>query len=183
VLRTACERVAAWRRAGERPIRVAVNLSPRQFASRSLAADVADALADAGLEAQFLELEITESMVMQNPEQAVQTLNEIKKMGVQLSIDDFGIGYSSLSYLKRFPIDSIKIDRSFVTDLPHNSDDAAIAQAIIAMAQSLNLKTVAEGVETEAQLTFLAQFGCDEIQGYFFSRPLEEDALLKYLNT
>jgi EAL domain-containing protein (putative c-di-GMP-specific phosphodiesterase class I) len=104
-------------------------------------------------------------------------------MGVQLSIDDFGIGYSSLSYLKRFPIDSIKIDRSFVKDLPHNTDDAAIARAIIAMAQSLRLKTVAEGVENEAQLTFLAQHGCDEIQGFFFSEPLEESALLKYLET
>jgi diguanylate cyclase (GGDEF)-like protein/PAS domain S-box-containing protein len=183
VLRTACERASSWVRAGTKPIRVAVNLSPRQFANRALAADVASALANAGLKAEFLELEITESMVMQNPEQAVQTLNDFKSMGVQLSIDDFGIGYSSLSYLKRFPIDSIKIDRSFVKDLPHNADDAAIARAIIAMAQSLRLKTVAEGVENEAQLTFLAQHGCDEIQGFFFSEPLEESALLKYLDT
>jgi EAL domain-containing protein (putative c-di-GMP-specific phosphodiesterase class I) len=183
VLRKACERASAWRRDGAKPIRVAVNLSPRQFANRTLAADVASALSNAGLEAEFLELEITESMVMQNPEQAVQTLKEFKSMGVQLSIDDFGIGYSSLSYLKRFPIDSIKIDRSFVKDLPHNSDDAGIARAIIAMAQSLRLKTVAEGVENEAQLTFLAQHGCNEIQGFFFSQPLEEWALLRFLDT
>jgi diguanylate cyclase (GGDEF)-like protein/PAS domain S-box-containing protein len=181
VLRTACERASSWLRDGVKPIRVAINLSPRQFANRSLAADVASALTNAGLAGEFLELEITESMVMQNPEQAVQTLNEFKKMGVQLSIDDFGIGYSSLSYLKRFPIDSIKIDRSFVKDLPHNSDDAAIVRAIIAMAQSLRLKTVAEGVEDEAQLTFLAQHGCNEIQGYFFSKPLDEPALLRFL--
>jgi EAL domain-containing protein (putative c-di-GMP-specific phosphodiesterase class I) len=181
VLRTACERASSWLRDGVKPIRVAINLSPRQFANRSLAADVAGALTNAGLAGEFLELEITESMVMQNPEQAVQTLNEFKKMGVQLSIDDFGIGYSSLSYLKRFPIDSIKIDRSFVKDLPHNADDAAIVRAIIAMAQSLRLKTVAEGVEDEAQLTFLAQHGCNEIQGYFFSKPLDEPALLRFL--
>jgi diguanylate cyclase (GGDEF)-like protein/PAS domain S-box-containing protein len=183
VLRTACERVASWLKNGVKPIRIAVNLSPRQFANQALTAVVADALADAGLAAEYLELEITESMVMQNPEQAVHTLNEFKKMGLHLSIDDFGIGYSSLSYLKRFPIDSLKIDRSFVKDLPHNTDDAAITRAIIAMAQSLKLKTIAEGVETDAQLAFLEQYGCNEIQGFFFSVPLAEAALLEFLKT
>jgi diguanylate cyclase (GGDEF)-like protein/PAS domain S-box-containing protein len=183
VLRTACACASKWRIAGGKPMRIAVNLSPRQFSSNTLSADVAGALSDAALDAEFLELEITESMVMQNPEQAVQILNDFKRMGVHLSIDDFGVGYSSLSYLKRFPIDSLKIDRSFVKDLPDNVDDAAITRAIIAMAQSLRLKTVAEGVDTEAQLAFLEQYGCDEIQGYYFSPALDEDALLEFLKT
>jgi diguanylate cyclase (GGDEF)-like protein/PAS domain S-box-containing protein len=183
VLRTACARLSAWLGDGHPPMRMAVNLSPRQFANPALPREVASALADAGLDAGYLELEITESMVMHNPEQAVGILNEFKSMGVHLSIDDFGIAYSSLSYLKRFPIDSLKIDGSFVKDLPHNTDDAAITRAIIAMAQSLRLKTVAEGVETDAQLAFLNQYGCDEIQGFLFSEPLEESALLEFLKT
>jgi predicted signal transduction protein with EAL and GGDEF domain len=183
VLRTACMRLSSWLKNGYPPMRMAVNLSPRQFANPELPRDVASALANAGLDAGLLELEITESMVMHNPEQAVGLLNEFKSMGVHLSIDDFGIAYSSLSYLKRFPIDSLKIDRSFIKDLPDDADDSAITQAIIAMAQSLRLKTVAEGVETEAQLAFLTDYGCDEIQGFLFSRPVEEAELLEFLTT
>jgi EAL domain-containing protein (putative c-di-GMP-specific phosphodiesterase class I) len=120
-------------------------------------------------------------MVMQNPEHAVELLTRLKAMGIQLSIDDFGTGFSSLNYLKRFPIDSVKIDRSFIQDIPANSDDAAITRAIIAMAHSLRLKVIAEGVETEEQLAFLRDYGCDEMQGFYFSRALPEDEFCRLL--
>jgi EAL domain-containing protein (putative c-di-GMP-specific phosphodiesterase class I) len=137
--------------------------------------DVARVLNETGLDPTSLEFEITESMVMHNPERAVKLLAKLKDMGIHLSIDDFGTGYSSLSYLKRFPLDSLKIDRSFIQDLPGNSDDAAITQAIIAMAHSLRLKVIAEGVDTEEQLRFLRDHECDEMQGYYFSVPLPEN--------
>jgi EAL domain-containing protein (putative c-di-GMP-specific phosphodiesterase class I) len=124
------------------------------------------------LQAACLELEITESLVMQNPEQAARLLSQLSEMGVQLAMDDFGTGYSSLAYLKRFPVDSIKIDRSFIQGLPGDEEDATITQAVIAMAHSLRLRTIAEGVETAEQLAFLERLGCDEIQGYYFSKPL-----------
>jgi EAL domain-containing protein (putative c-di-GMP-specific phosphodiesterase class I) len=155
----------------ERPC-VAVNLSARQLAGQSLVPLIAGALADAGLEPYCLELEITESLVMQNPEQAARLLAQLKEMGVQLAMDDFGTGYSSLAYLKRFPVDAIKIDRSFIEGLPGDEEDATITQAVIAMAHSLRLRTIAEGVETAEQLAFLERLGCDEIQGYYFSKPL-----------
>jgi EAL domain-containing protein (putative c-di-GMP-specific phosphodiesterase class I) len=158
-----------WQRQGLRRFPVAVNLSPRQFAEAGLFDDVKSALADSGLEGSDLELEITESMVMNDPEQAVNTLRELKALGIRVAIDDFGTGYSSLAHLKRFPIDSVKVDRSFVEDIPQDVDSMAIAQAIIAMAHSLRLRVVAEGVETEAQVTFLRGEGCDEIQGHYFS--------------
>ena len=155
-----------------------MNLSARQFAHASLLRDVARVLNETGLDPAWLELEITESMVMRDPEHAVALLQGLKAMGIHLSIDDFGTGYSSLSYLKRFPLDSVKIDRSFIRDIPGNGDDAAITQAIIAMAHSLRLGVVAEGVETEEQLDFLRANGCDEMQGNHFSRPLPEDEFL-----
>jgi EAL domain-containing protein (putative c-di-GMP-specific phosphodiesterase class I) len=133
---------------------------------------VTTALRDYGVAAHMLELEITESAAMQNAEATSATLHKLKAIGVSIAIDDFGTGYSSLSYLKRFPIDSLKIDRSFVTELPGNQDDVSIAQAVITMGHALRLKIVAEGVENEAQLDFLAANLCDEMQGYFFSRPL-----------
>ncbi len=178
VLRAACERDRAWQQMGMPPLRVAVNLSARQFAQANLVSEVAQVLDASGLAPSSLELEITESMVMDNPERAIHTLWQLKSMGIALAIDDFGTGYSSLGYLKRFPIDNIKIDRSFIKDIPANNDDATITRTIIAMTHNLRLKAVAEGVENEAQLEFLRRHGCDEMQGYYFSRPLAEDAFL-----
>lgn len=168
-LKTACMQNRAWQRLGMQRFTVAVNLSPRQFSEESLLDDIKSALAESGLEASDLELEITESMVMDDSEQAVNTLRRLKDLGIRVAIDDFGTGYSSLAYLKRFPIDSVKVDRSFVEDIPQDVDSMAIAQAIIAMAHSLRLKVVAEGVESEAQVSFLRGEGCDEIQGHYFS--------------
>ena len=181
VLKTACARNKYWQDRGLPPLRVAVNLSPRQFAHEQLLQDVARILAETGLDPATLEFEITESMVMHNPQHAVKLLNELKAMGIHLSIDDFGTGYSSLSYLKRFPIDSVKIDRSFIRDIPDDPDDAAITQAIIAMAHGLRLTVIAEGVETTGQVRFLRDHGCDEIQGYYFSKPLPEAEFLRLL--
>jgi diguanylate cyclase (GGDEF)-like protein/PAS domain S-box-containing protein len=172
VLRQACIQAADWMRAGHRPLQVAVNLSAHQFRRQEVGATVARALAESGLQAARLELEITETAIIDQPEQAVVTFNELNDMGVQLSIDDFGTGYSSLSYLKRFPIDKLKIDQSFVRDIHTDPDDAAIVTAIIAMAHSLGLEAIAEGVETAEQLAFLKRLGCDKAQGYYFSRPL-----------
>jgi EAL domain-containing protein (putative c-di-GMP-specific phosphodiesterase class I) len=179
VLRTACARNKAWQDEGLPPLRIAVNLSARQFAQENLVEDVAAILDETGLDPALLELEITESMVMRDPEHAVKLLDRLKSMGVHLSIDDFGTGYSSLSYLKRFPIDSLKIDRSFIQDLPGDGEDAAITQAILAMAHSLRLEVIAEGVETAAQLHFLREHGCDEMQGYHFSKPLPAEDFLR----
>ena len=181
VLKTACERNRAWQRQGLPPLRVAVNLSARQFALVNLVSDIARVLDASGLAPQWLELEITESMVMDHPEQAIKTLRQLKSMGITLAIDDFGTGYSSLGYLKRFPIDYIKIDRAFIKDIPASVDDTIITRTIIDMTHNLRLKVVAEGVETREQLEFLRLHGCDEMQGFFFSRPLAEDAFLKLL--
>jgi diguanylate cyclase (GGDEF)-like protein/PAS domain S-box-containing protein len=181
VLKTACLQNKAWQDQGLPWLRMAVNLSPRQFAHESLLHDVARVLNETGLDPAWLEFEITESMVMRDPEHAVTLLRGLKAMGIHLSIDDFGTGYSSLSYLKRFPLDSVKIDRSFIRDVPGDGDDAAITQAIIAMAHSLRLGVIAEGVETEEQLHFLRVNGCDEMQGYHFSGPLPEDQFLRLL--
>ncbi len=172
VLQAACAQARAWRDQGLPWLRVAVNLSARQFTHENLLEDVARILDETGLDAEMLEFEITESMVMQDPAKAEKLLAELKAMGVFLSIDDFGTGYSSLSYLKRFPIDSLKIDRSFIRDLPGDGDDAAITRAIIAMAHGLRLTVIAEGVETAGQLDFLRDNGCDEMQGYHFSKPV-----------
>ena len=174
VLRTACAQARAWQ--GLRPgLRMSVNLSAREFQEPALVGYVTDALADTGLPPHLLQLEITESSAMQNAQAASQTLRELKALGVGLSIDDFGTGYSSLSYLRRFPIDTLKIDQSFIRDIGADPDDAAIASAIIALAHTLKLAVVAEGVETAEQLAFLARHGCDRAQGYLFSRPLPAD--------
>jgi len=172
VLRTACAQNREWQRQGFPHLRVAVNLSPRQFRQENLVREVAKILQETGLDAGSLELEITESMVFQDPEQAAKILTELRAMGLSLSIDDFGTGYSSLAYFKRFPITSVKIDRCFIQDLPEAADTAAITRAIIAIADSLKLNVVAEGVENEEQLDFLREHKCPEIQGYYFSRPL-----------
>jgi diguanylate cyclase (GGDEF)-like protein len=172
VLREACRQNAEWQRAGLRPIRIAVNLSARQFRSDNLLYEIDAALSETTLPASALELEITESMVMENPERVISLLNKIRSRGIHLSLDDFGTGHSSLAYLKRFPINCVKIDRDFIKDTPANADDVAIARTIVAMAKTLGLTTVAEGVETVEQLELLKIMGCDQIQGFFFSRPL-----------
>jgi diguanylate cyclase (GGDEF)-like protein len=180
VLRTACWQLRAWLNEGMSPIRVAVNVSPRQFQQADLVAVVASALENARLEPGFLELELTESSVMHDPEQSASVLERLSAMGVHISIDDFGTGYSSLSYLRRFPLDKLKIDRSFVRDLMSDKDDVAIVRAIISLAHSLRLKVVAEGVESSEQLAFLREMGCDQYQGFHCSAavPAHEFAAL-----
>ncbi|MDD5285963.1 MAG: EAL domain-containing protein [Desulfuromonadaceae bacterium] len=175
VLREACRQSKAWQQEGLSPIVLAVNLSAVQFRQKNLTEMVADALQTSGLEACWLELEITESGIMQNSESAINTLHSLKQMGLKLSIDDFGTGYSSLSYLKKFPIDKLKIDQSFVRDITTDQDDAAIVAAIIGMAKSLKLRVIAEGVETRDHLNFLNSNGCFEMQGYYFSQPVPAD--------
>ena len=177
VLRTACEQNKAWQLAGLKPVSIAVNLSARQFKQQDLVELVSSILQETELDPSYLELELTESMVMQNVEAAIATLNQFKVIGVKLSIDDFGIGYSSLNYLKHFPIGFLKIDQSFVRDITTNRDDAIIAKIIISMAHDLGLKVIAEGVETEEQKSFLCSHRCDEMQGYFFSIPLPAEEL------
>ena len=181
VLREACRQNMEWQNTGVGPVRMAVNLSPRQFSDESLLRDIDGALADSGMPSELLQLEVTESMVMQNVERAIAMLDAIKRRGVHLAIDDFGTGYSSLSLLRRFPVDTLKIDRSFVKDLPSDQEDVAITQAIISMAKALGLTVVAEGVETVEQRTFLDRQACDEMQGYLFSKPLPADQLAALL--
>ena len=176
-LRTACRQNKAWQLSGLPPIVVSVNVSARQFQEKDWVERVAAALEESGLEARYLELELTESLIMQDVQQAVETMHRLEKLGVHLAIDDFGTGYSSLSALKRFPVGRLKIDQSFVQDLPGDTDDAAIAQAIISLAHSLQLRVIAEGVETRDQLDFLHEAGCNEIQGYYLSRPIDALAL------
>jgi diguanylate cyclase (GGDEF)-like protein/PAS domain S-box-containing protein len=171
-LREACRQNAVWRAQGLPPVRVSVNLSARQFADNALRLTIIDALRQAGLPGNLLELELTESMVMRDAEQASSWLSRLKRTGVRLAIDDFGTGYSSLAYLSRFPIDTVKIDRSFVRNVPESRSDTQITSAVIGLGHRLGLEVVAEGVETEAQLEFLRREGCDEVQGYYFSHPL-----------
>ncbi len=180
-LREACARAKAWEDSGLPRLPVAVNLSAGQFQKEELVSQLAEILKSTGLAPDTLELEITESMVMQDPEQAVKLMESLREMGVRLTIDDFGTGYSSLGYLKRFPIDSLKVDRSFVRDLPHNADDIAITRAVIAMAHSLEVKVIAEGVENQAQLDLLRAEHCDEYQGYLCSPPLTEEDLVRFI--
>jgi EAL domain-containing protein (putative c-di-GMP-specific phosphodiesterase class I) len=185
VLREACTQACAWQRQGLPPLRVAVNVSARQFVDEDLLPSIDRVLQETGLDPALLELELTESTVMHNPDKARLLLGAIKAMGVSVAIDDFGIGYSSLSHLKQFPFDTIKIDRSFIKDIPGDAADAAITHAIIAMGKSLNIMVVAEGVETAEQWRFLRERGCDEIQGYYCSEPIgaEQFALLARSNT
>ncbi|GLR86888.1 bifunctional diguanylate cyclase/phosphodiesterase [Bradyrhizobium iriomotense] len=172
VLKEACAQAMAWQRRGLLPLSMAVNLSPRQFADEHLLQDVDEALAASGMSPVLLQLEVTESMMMRNVGRALKVLDAIQGRGIRLAIDDFGTGYSSMSLMKHFPIDTIKIDRSFVRDLPHDSEDQAIAQAIISMGKALGMTVVAEGVENAEQETFLRTHGCDEMQGYLIAKPL-----------
>ncbi len=172
VLLEACRQNREWMDSGLEPIRIAINLSPVQFGQGNLASMVQGVLNGTELPAEYLELEITESVIMRNVDETVGTLEQFRDLGINLSVDDFGTGYSSLSYLKRLPIDSLKIDRAFVMDIPESGDDMAITAAIIAMGHQLNLEIVAEGVETREQLEFLRQHNCDFVQGYLFSKPI-----------
>ncbi|MES3023893.1 MAG: EAL domain-containing protein [Pseudomonadota bacterium] len=172
VIDAVCAQQAAWLAAGQPVVPVAINLSAVQCAYAGLFATISDAIVRHGVATRHIEFELTETAVMNNPEEAARNLQALKQLGVLLSLDDFGTGYSSLAQLKRFPFDFVKIDRSFIAGLPDDAEDAAIAAAIIAMAHSLNLRVVAEGVETAAQRDFLRQLGCDELQGFFFSRPV-----------
>jgi diguanylate cyclase (GGDEF)-like protein/PAS domain S-box-containing protein len=172
VLQTACAQSVAWQRAGLPPLPIAVNLSPRQLADPGLVADVRAVLDGTGLQPGLLELEVTESSVMHNVDRAVDVMTALKSMGVRLAIDDFGTGYSSLAQLKRFPIDTLKVDRSFIREIPDDPEDRAIAEAIIAMGKTLSLTVVAEGVETAAQKEFLRARACHQMQGFHFSKPL-----------
>jgi diguanylate cyclase (GGDEF)-like protein/PAS domain S-box-containing protein len=181
VMRTACAQNKAWQDAGLGMLRVAVNLSARQFGAANLLADISDVLARTGLAPSLLEIELTESLFMSDVTLAVELLHSMKALGVNLSIDDFGTGYSSLSYLSRFPIDVLKIDRSFVSDITRDANDAAIVASIIALAHNLQLSVIAEGVETAEQLDYLRRHGCDEMQGYYFSRPLAAPAFEELL--
>ncbi|ALU90747.1 Diguanylate cyclase/phosphodiesterase with PAS/PAC sensor domains protein [Herbaspirillum rubrisubalbicans M1] len=171
VLRTACHQNKRWQQAGLPPIPVAVNLSPRQL-NQSLPDFVSGVLAQSGLDAACLELEITENVVMKDAEKSVATLHALKRLGLQISVDDFGTGYSSLSYLRRFPVDALKIDKSFVRDIARDADSAAIVKAVISLAHILNLRVIAEGVEDEQQHAFLKENACDEVQGYYFGKPM-----------
>ncbi len=177
VLETACAQAKIWQGASLFPIRVAVNLSARQFKQENLPEMVTSILRATGVDPNLLVLELTETSLMDDVDATIRMLQDLKEMGVEISIDDFGTGYSSLNYLKRFPLDSLKIDQSFIQNVVDDPHDAAIATAIIAMAQSLQLKVIAEGVETQEQLAFLRKQGCQNVQGYLFSRPIPSSGI------
>ncbi|QAU33017.1 EAL domain-containing protein [Janthinobacterium sp. 17J80-10] len=181
ILRTACNQALAWQRAGLN-IPVAVNLSAKQFQAPGIAARVRDTLEATGLDPHYLELELTESMSMGNPEKSIEIMQSFKALGITLTIDDFGTGYSNLSYLQRFPLDKLKLDQSFVRDMAFSPEALAISQAVLAVAHSLRLKVVAEGVETQEQLQILAKSNCEEMQGYYFSRPLPAEECTRFLS-
>jgi diguanylate cyclase (GGDEF)-like protein len=183
VLREACRQARAWLDAGLEPGVVSVNLSVRQFRQEGLVRTVSRILQESGLDPAQLEMELTESMVMHNVDAAIAVLQGLKQLGVTLSVDDFGTGYSSLSYLKDLPIDTLKIDRSFVRDIGtgEEAEDGVLAQAIISLGHALHLKVIAEGVETDAQMRFLRRHGCDEVQGFFYGEPVPPDAHARVL--
>jgi diguanylate cyclase (GGDEF)-like protein/PAS domain S-box-containing protein len=183
VIRTACEQNVAWQQRGLPPVCISVNLSLRQLRDENLIEDIKAVLGDSGMAPHLLELEITESMVMHNPVRMVEILTKIKDMGVRLAIDDFGTGYSSLAHIKRFPIDTIKVDRSFIRNVPEDYEDKAIIEAIISMGQTLSLTVVAEGVETQEQMNYLKEHSCHEMQGYYFSKPVSADEFASLLKT
>jgi len=181
VLKTACAQNMAWQTAGLPPLDVAVNLSAIQFQQKDLSNIIASTLKQTGLDPKYLELEITESIIMKSADSAEMTLRDLNAIGVEISIDDFGSGYSSLGYLQRFPVTKLKIDRTFVRDVSTNPDDKRLVEVIITLAHSLNLKIVAEGVETEEQLQYLRSVGCDQVQGHVFSKPLPAEEMTRYL--
>jgi EAL domain-containing protein (putative c-di-GMP-specific phosphodiesterase class I) len=177
VIRRVCSDNRQWQEQGLPKVRVAVNLSGYQLQAKNFVATVKGILEESGLSGEYLEFEIGETVIMQNPDFAVNVLTKLRNLNIHISIDDFGTGYSSLAHLKRFSVNTLKIDRTFVRDIELNSTDAAIASAIISMGNSLNLKVIAEGVETEGQFEMLKERHCDEMQGYLFSRPVPVDAV------
>jgi EAL domain-containing protein (putative c-di-GMP-specific phosphodiesterase class I) len=181
VLRTACGQIKAWQKAGLKVPPVSINLSARQFEQKNLQGSFQQILREAKVDPSMIELEITESLLMNDPEGAARTLHSLKESGVRLSVDDFGTGYSSLGYLKRFPIDTLKIDRTFIRDIATDADGATLTRAIIHLAQNLRLRVVAEGVETEDQLVFLRSNACDEMQGYLFAKPTSGEECARML--
>lgn len=181
VLRTACKQAREWQENGLPPLKLAVNISARHFSQENLPDKIAQTLFETGFDARSLEIELTESIIMKDVSESIKKLDNLKAMGITFSIDDFGTGYSSLSYLKRFPIDVLKIDRSFVDGIPHDASDTTISTTVIAMAHNLNMAVVAEGVETLEQLSFLAANNCDEYQGFYFSRPLPADEFASFM--
>ena len=183
VLHEACRQNRSWQNAGMPPITVCVNVSARQFREKNLASRVVSALRESGLRPEYLELELTESLIMQDVDRAVATMEELQLLGVQISIDDFGTGYSSLSALKTFPVARLKIDKSFITDVSRDENDKAVACAVISLGQKLNLRVIAEGVETDDQVAFLRANNCDEMQGYHFSKPVAAQEIENLLGT
>jgi EAL domain-containing protein (putative c-di-GMP-specific phosphodiesterase class I) len=182
VLKSACAQMRSWQKNGASPIAVSVNLSMRQFRQEGLAGAVDEALRHSGLDPRLLEMELTESLVMQDTEAAIRVLGRLREIGVELSVDDFGTGHSSLSYLTRLPISALKIDQSFVQHVKGtgNPDEGIVAQAIISLAHNLKLKVVGEGVESGAQFEFLKKHACDEVQGYYFGVPMPPDEFQRY---
>lgn len=181
VIEAVCQQIAAWQRSAIGAVEVSVNVSGHQLIEGDLIADIARILAQTGVAPHWLEVELTEGSLMENTQHTIASLQRLHAMGVKISIDDFGTGYSSLAYLRRFPIDTLKIDIAFIREVTSNPQDAAITRTIIELAHSLNLRVVAEGVETQAQLAFLKDAGCDQIQGYLFSRPLPVATLERLL--
>jgi diguanylate cyclase (GGDEF)-like protein len=181
VLNEACRQNKAWQDSGLPPMAVCINVSARQFKERNLVARVANALTQTGLDAKYLEIEVTESLIMQNLDLAIATMNDLQRLGVPLSIDDFGTGYSSLSALKTFPVSRLKIDKSFIDGLLANENDKAVTSAVISLGQKLNLRVIAEGVENDAQAALLRNINCDEMQGYLFSKPLPAEGVEELL--
>ena len=182
-LQKVCERAQAWEKEGLAPMIMSVNLSASQLMHPDFVKDCTATLKAAGRKPELIEFEVTESMVMQNPERATQLMEDLRAIGVRLAIDDFGTGYSSLAYLKQFPVHTLKVDQSFIRDLPHNRDDVAITRAVIAMAHSLQMNVIAEGVENAEQLTLLTKEGCDEFQGFYCAKALPEAELLAFLRS
>src|SRR5437588_1400888 len=184
VLQSACAQARQWHDLGLADFCVAVNVSPKQLQEENFLKTVAQTLDDTGLGPEFLEIEVTETSLMQNPDVGIQTLIGLREMGLRIAIDDFGTGYSSLGYLKRLPIDSVKLDASFVKDATSDPDNAALVMAIITLAHNLRLRVIAEGIETEDQLAFLRLLRCDRGQGYFFGRPaMSDEMIFAYSNT
>jgi EAL domain-containing protein (putative c-di-GMP-specific phosphodiesterase class I) len=183
VLHQACEQAVAWIRSGLPRITMSVNLSPRQFSDATLLDDISEILEQTHMPPELLELEITESMLASNIDRAIEIACELRNLGIRLAIDDFGTGYSSMLQLKRFPLDTLKIDRSFVRDLPESKQDMAIVEAIIAMSKTLGVTVVAEGVESESQRDYLTARACDQLQGFFYGKAAHPDAIARSLSS
>lgn len=182
VIQKACSQIIEWNNQGIKAPRISINISAKQFNQRNLTKNIMKIISQTGVNPELLELEVTESTIMRNFDHVVKVLTELHDNNIMLSVDDFGTGYSSLSYLKHFPIDVLKIDRSFVKEIPGNTDDTAIVNTIISMGHNMNLKVIAEGVETQEQRNCLTTLGCEFAQGFYFSRPLSADDFLAYVN-